>query len=70
VFAHHHPRAFAAGTCAQSVYGYVNVLVARRHDAPAFTLLVARSFGRETWHALCAASAPYGFDVIAPATFR
>jgi len=65
-----HPRAFAAGTCAQSVYGHINVLVVRHRDAPAFTLLVARSFGREMWHSLCAASAQYGFDVTAPATFR
>lgn len=65
-----HPRAFAPGTCAQSLYGHVNVMIARPDDAPAFVLLVARSFGRETWHALRDAAAPYGFDVTAPAPFR
>jgi sarcosine oxidase, subunit gamma len=65
-----HPRAFAAGTCAQSLYGHVGVLVDRRDDAPAFTLLVARSYARDAWHALCVASAQYGCEVLAPAAFR
>jgi len=65
-----HPRAFAPGTCVQSVYGHVNVLVERRDATPAFALLVARSLGRDTWHALCEASAPYGYDVLSPAAFR
>jgi len=65
-----HPRAFPVGACAQSVYGHINVLIARHREAPAFTLLVARSFARDMWHSLCVASAPYGFDVTAPAAFR
>ena len=65
-----HPRAFPPGTCAQSVYGHVNVLVERPDVAPAFALLAPRSFGRDTWHALCEASAPYGYGVMSPAAFR
>jgi len=65
-----HPRAFRAGTCAQSVYGHVNVLVDRRDDTPTFTLLVAQSFARDAWHALCEASAQYGYDVMPPTAFR
>jgi sarcosine oxidase subunit gamma len=65
-----HPRVFAAGTCAQSVYGHVNVLIDKRDDEPTFTLMVARSFARDVWHALCYASAQYGYDVLPPAPFR
>jgi sarcosine oxidase subunit gamma len=64
-----HPRAFTAGTCAQSVYGHVGVLVARCDDAPAFALLAPRSYAREVWHALCESAAQYGCDVLAPAPF-
>jgi sarcosine oxidase subunit gamma len=65
-----HPRAFAAGTCAQSVFGHVSVLIDKRDAAPTFTVLVARSFGRDLWHALCAASAQYGYRVLPEAPFR
>lgn len=60
-----HPRAFAAGACAQSVYGHVNVLVEKRDEAPTFTLLVARSFARDVGRALGVVAAQYGFDVLA-----
>lgn len=65
-----HPRAFAAGTCAQSVFGHVSVLIDKRDDGPTFTVMVARSFARDVWHALCEASAQYGYEVLAPAPFR
>jgi sarcosine oxidase subunit gamma len=65
-----HPRVFAAGTCAQSVYGHVNVLIDKRDDEPTFMLMVARSFARDVWHALCETSAQYGYDVLPPAPFR
>lgn len=63
-----HPRAFAAGACAQSLFGHVNVLIERRDDATTFTVMVARSFAREVWRALCEASAQYGYEVAAPAS--
>jgi sarcosine oxidase subunit gamma len=65
-----HPRAFAAATCAQSVYGHVNVVIDKRDAEPTFTVMVARSFARDTWHALCEAAAQYGYDVLPPAPFR
>jgi sarcosine oxidase, subunit gamma len=65
-----HPRAFAAGTCAQSVLGQVNALFVRPDEAPAFTVMVARSFARDVWHALCESSAQYGYDVLPPAPYR
>ena len=60
-----HPRAFAAGACAQSVYGHVNVLIEKRDETPAFTLMVARSFGRDVDRALGIVAAQYGLDVLA-----
>jgi sarcosine oxidase, subunit gamma len=63
-----HPRAFAQGTCAQSLFGHVNALFFRHAD-DAFTLLVARSFARDAWHALAAACAQYGYDVVPPRPF-
>ena len=60
-----HPRAFAAGACAQSVYGHINVLVEKRDETPTFVLMVARSFARDVKRALCAGALQYGFDVVA-----
>jgi sarcosine oxidase subunit gamma len=57
-----HPRAFAAGACAQSVYGHVGALIVRDDDggtdAAAFVLLVARSYGRDVEHLLRESAAP------------
>jgi sarcosine oxidase subunit gamma len=61
-------RAFAPGTCAQSVFGHLNVLV-YRHDPTTFTLMVATSFAADAWHALCVAAAASGYDVEPPAAF-
>jgi sarcosine oxidase subunit gamma len=60
-----HPRAFAAGACAQSVYGHIDVLVEKRDQTPTFVLMVARSFARDVERALCAGALQYGFDVLA-----
>ena len=65
-----HPRAFATGTGAQSVFGPVNVLIDKRDDDPTFTVMVARSFARDVWHAFCEAAAQYGYGVLPPAPFR
>lgn len=59
-----HPRAFAAGACAQSVYGHVNVLIEKRDQTPTFTLMVARSLARDVDRALGVGAAQYGFDVL------
>jgi sarcosine oxidase subunit gamma len=63
-----HPRAFAEGACAQSLFGHVNVLFHRR-DASSFTLIVARSFARGVWRALCLSAAQYGYDVLPPRSY-
>jgi sarcosine oxidase subunit gamma len=60
-----HPRAFAAGACAQSVYGHVNALVEKRDGIPTFVLMVARSFARDVERAMGVGAAQYGFDVLA-----
>jgi sarcosine oxidase subunit gamma len=61
-------RAFAPGTCAQSVFGHLNALV-YRHDATALTMMVATSFAADAWHALCVAAAARGYDVAPTAPF-
>lgn len=63
------PRAFAAGHCAQSMLGRVAALFYRHAQAPAFTVMVARSLATDVWHALCVAAATEGYDVAAPAAF-
>jgi sarcosine oxidase, subunit gamma len=64
-----HPRAFAAGACAQSLYGHVGLLVVKRDETPAFTLMVARSYARDVWHSLLVAAAPFGAAIDAPAPY-
>ena len=61
-----HPRAFAAGTCAQSLFGHVNALFVKHDDAPTFTLMVARSYARDVWHMLRDSAAQYDHEVRAP----
>jgi sarcosine oxidase subunit gamma len=63
-----HPRAFASGTCAQSLFGHVNALFARAEDG--FTIMVARSFAHDVWHALCESAAQFGYDVQPTAPYR
>ena len=60
-----HPRAFAVGSCAQSVFGHVTALI-HAPAAETFNLLVARSLQRDTWHALCETGARYGAEVLPP----
>jgi sarcosine oxidase, subunit gamma len=60
-----HPRVFAAGACAQSLYGHVGVLIEKRDETPTFTLMVARSFARDVERALGIVAAQYGLDVFA-----
>ena len=60
-----HRRAFAAGACAQSVYGHVNILVEKRDELPTFVLMIARSFARDVDRALSVGALQYGFDVLA-----
>ena len=58
-----HLRAFAEGTCAQSVLGHVNALFYRR-DLSSFTVVIARSYARGVWRTLCQSAAQYGYDVV------
>jgi sarcosine oxidase subunit gamma len=63
------PRAFSAGQCRQSLYGRVPALFYRHREPPACTMLIARSFARDSWHSLCTAAAPYGYTVRAAGRF-
>ena len=56
-----HPRAFRVGDCAQSVFGRVNALLYKSDAAPTFVIMVARSFARDVWQALCLSAARYGY---------
>ena len=60
-----HPRVFAAGSCAQSLYGHVGVLIEKRDEIPTFTLMVARSYARDVERALGIVAAQYGLNVLA-----
>ena len=63
------PRVFVEGMCAQSVFGRVNALFYRRPGVPQHTMMVARSFARDAWRALCLSAAQYGYDVLRPQPF-
>lgn len=65
-----HPRAFVRGACAQSLLGQVSALFVQYDDTPTFTVMVARSFARDAWHALCECAAQYGYDVRPPVAYR
>ena len=64
-----HPREFGEDVCRQSLYGRVPALFYRRGGPPAWVVMVARSFGRDTWRSLCAAAAPHGYTVRAEKPF-
>jgi sarcosine oxidase subunit gamma len=61
--------AFPPGTCAQSVFGQVNVLCYRHLAGDVFTLMVARSFAQDVRDRLEASAAQYGLTVLAPQPF-
>jgi sarcosine oxidase, subunit gamma len=63
-----HPRVFPPGSCAQSLLGHVNALFVSEGDG--FTVLVARSFARDVWLALCQSAAQYGYEVKPQAPYR
>jgi heterotetrameric sarcosine oxidase gamma subunit len=62
-----HPRAFAAGACAQSQLGHVGMLIHAVDDAPSFDIYVARSFALTVWEWLTESAAEYGYRVESPA---
>ena len=64
-----HPRAFAAGRCAQSLLGHVNALFCRPDESATFLVMVARSLAADAWRDLCAAAATDGYRVAAAGPF-
>ncbi len=64
-----HASVFSAGSCAQTVLGHVNGLLYKPDATTTIIVMVARSFARDVWRALCTSSAQYGFDVVQPARF-
>ena len=63
------PRTFAPGTCAQTIFGQVNLLVYRHLAGDVFTLMVARSFAHDVRSRIEASAAQYGFTILAPRPF-
>jgi len=63
-----HPGVFRAGMCAQSLLGHIGALFVKEGDA--FTVMVARSFARDVWHALTGTAAQYGYQVLPSAPYR
>ena len=59
-----HHRDFAAGCCAQSLLGQVNVLLHLCQEADAFDLFVARSYALSVWDWLTDAAAGFGYRVL------
>jgi len=58
-----HPREFGTGRCAQSYIAKTNALVRQTGDAPAFEIVVRRSFAEYLWLWLRDAAEEYGFVV-------
>jgi sarcosine oxidase subunit gamma len=61
-----HPRRFAVGGCAQSLYGRIAVLIHKFDAAPGFDLFAARSYAGSLWHELTHAADEYGYRVDPP----
>jgi len=59
------PKAFAPGSCAQSLLGHVVALYHRQSDGD-FAVHVARSFSHGVWEAMCTSAAQYGYEVLPP----
>ena len=55
--------AFGPGTCRQSVYGRIGVLVHQLDGTPTYAVYVARSFAADAWRALAGAAARAGIAV-------
>jgi sarcosine oxidase subunit gamma len=64
-----HRAAFPAGCCAQSLLGHIGALFYRPAEAPAFVVLVARSFADDARHVLFASAATDGYKTAPPASF-
>ena len=64
-----HPRAFAAGRCAQSLLGHVNALFCQPDESATFLVMVARSLAADAWRDLCGAAATDGYRVAAAGPF-
>lgn len=62
-----HTSAFPVDHCAQTLLGHVGALLYRR-GADAFVVMVARSFARDVWQALCVSAAAEGYDVVPTTT--
>jgi sarcosine oxidase subunit gamma len=61
-----HPRGLPAGSCAQTLFGKINVLVHALADGTAFELYVGRSYADALADGLIAAARDHGIVIAAP----
>lgn len=64
-----HPRAFSMGAAALTSVSHVSLQFWQTEDAPAFRLLVARSYFQSFWRWLAASAAEYGVEVRQPRAY-
>ena len=55
-----HPRAFSAGSCAQSTIALAQVILSQADDEPTYEIYIGRSFATYLWQWLWDASQEYG----------
>lgn len=61
-----HPRVFKPGDCAQSTLGKAPITIRQIDEAPAYDIVVRRSFADYLWLWLQDGAKEYGLAVIAP----
>src|SRR5581483_6091649 len=62
-----HDSAFGPGQCAQTLLGHLGAILYRPSAAPAFLLLVPRSYAQDAWEHLCASAVEgYGIEPATP----
>lgn len=60
-----HPRSFAPGDTALTLFGHIGVHIWQIDDTPGYEICVTRSLAADLWHMIELAGAEYGIDVLA-----
>ena len=61
-----HPAVFRHGQTALTLFGHMGGQITHVDELPTFELMVFRGFAQSLWHALLAAGAEFGIDVLEP----
>lgn len=65
-----HPREFPPGSCVQTNFAKIGVILHKQQHENDFELYVARSFTGSFWHWLTQAANEYGYHVLEPIGFN